>query len=86
MGVEAIPATLDHYLQARLARVDPAARLVCVFDLKSRLGLEESVVSHGRSWPVLRYTGNDLAFRAVYRPGEPSLVWITRPVVDLEGS
>ena len=79
MSAEGLPATLEHYLHSRLDRLDPRARLVCVLDPACRLNLSESVSFHGGTWSVLRYAGNDLAFRAAYVPGQPTLIWITQP-------
>jgi hypothetical protein len=78
MTTQDVPHSLDHFLLARLAKLDPHARLVCVLDPHRRLKLEASVQVHGNTWPVLRYTGDDLVFRAAFAPGQPALVWVTQ--------
>jgi len=74
------PSTLRHYLQTRLAALAPEARLVFLLDPPARLELEPSLQVHGKSWPVVRYRGDDLAFRAAFDPARPALIWVTLPV------
>ncbi|HOQ98906.1 MAG TPA: PglZ domain-containing protein [Anaerolineae bacterium] len=74
-----IPPTLGHYLHAKLAALAPEARLVCVLDPAAHLALGPSLQVHGVAWPVVRYAGDDLIFRAAYVPGERAIVWATAP-------
>jgi len=78
---EPIPSTLSEYVTRAIAGLPPAARLVVVFDPDADLALGETfeIEETGQTWRVMRYDGNDLAFRQGYRPGRHDLVWVTCP-------
>lgn len=80
------PENLYEYLINRLDRLPVAARLVLVFDPGGKLGLSDEVASiqanaSSHTWKVLRYEGNDLAFRRQFDPAHATLVWVTGPKV-----
>lgn len=80
-------ATLYEYLLERLERLPAAARLVLVLDPGAKLGLPEEIagsqtVVFAQSWKVLRYDGNDLAFRRQFDSAQVTLVWVTGPRVQ----
>lgn len=87
MSDEPIPRNLEDYLYRKLASAHANARLVFVLDPPARLKLPSELMAGGRSWPVHRYDGNDLALRAelaragwtASRPGGPALIWATGP-------
>jgi hypothetical protein len=80
--------TADEYARIALGNLDPGQRgLVFVFDPDLQLGWPEdgvaSVVdSAGRSWRLLAYRGNDLALRARFTTGTPTVVWIRPALFD----
>ncbi len=78
---ESLPQTVSDYVAATIAGLPPAARLVVVFDPYADLALGETfeIGETGQTWRVMRYDGNDLAFRQAYRPGERDLLWVTCP-------
>lgn len=82
MTFEGNLTTLRTYLEQRLARLPPQARLAFVLDPPGLLDLGEAVEVEGRRWTVFRYDGNDLAFRKAYGHHGPDgrhLIWVTRP-------
>jgi len=81
------PTNLYEYLIDRLDRLPAAARLILVFDPGGRLGLSDEVAgtrATSHTWKVLRYDGNDLAFRRQYDPSQATLVWVTGPKVPTD--
>lgn len=78
-----LPTTVTDFVTAKLAELPAAARLVVVFDPYADLALPETfeVEATHRAWRVLRYDGNDLAFRQQQgrQPGQSDLVWVTAP-------
>ncbi len=81
-----LPTTVKDFVIANLAELSSAARLVVVFDPYANLGLEDAIsveaMSSGnnkRTWRVLRYDGNDLAFRKQHglKSGQSDLIWVT---------
>jgi len=73
------PADLHEFLNNRLSALPAAARLVLVLDPDGRLALESELAVGRRKWQVVRYDGNDLAFRKELVIGDPDLVWVTGP-------
>jgi len=76
------PSNLYEYLIERLDRLPAAARLVLVLDPGGKLNLSDEVAStqanvSGNTWKVLRYDGNDLAFRRQFDFAQATLVWVT---------
>ncbi len=76
-----IPRTILEYVSQEIDKLPAAARLVVVFDPYSSLDLEARFISEraGRIWRVLRYDGNDLAFRRLWSAGPSTndLIWVT---------
>jgi hypothetical protein len=76
-----LPKTLSDYVTHIIASLPSAARLVVVFDPYANLALGETLAIEEtrRAWRVVRYDGNDLAFRQqlVGGPGESDLIWVT---------
>ncbi len=77
------PADLHEYLNDRLSALPTAARLVLVLDPDSRLALESEWAVGRRKWQVIRYDGNDLAFRKQFQLEGRVLIWVTGPTVTL---
>jgi len=80
------PINLYEYLIDRLDWLPAAARLILVLDPGGKLSLSDEVAStqanaSGHAWKVLRYDGNDLAFRRQFDPAHATLVWVTGPKV-----
>jgi hypothetical protein len=73
------PANLNQYLLERLDCLPDAARLVIVLDPGGPLQLSDELVDSRHTWQVLRYEGNDLAFRRQFDPLHATLVWVTGP-------
>ena len=75
--------TLFDYVTQLIVDMPAATRLVVVFDPYADLDLEETlyVEDSDRTWRVIRYDGNDLAFRKQTASGlSPSdLIWVTAP-------
>ncbi len=65
MPETATPRTVLDYVGETIDELPPAARLVVVFDPYADLALGDTFITAGtgRGWCVLRYDGNDLAFR-----------------------
>ena len=83
------PTNLYEYLIERLDRLPAAARLILVLDPGGRLNLSDEVAgtqanTSGHAWKVLRYDGNDLAFRRQFDPAHATLVWVTGPKVPTD--
>ncbi len=83
------PTNLYEYLIERLDRLPAAARLILVLDPGGKLCLSDEVAStqanaSGHAWKVLRYDGNDLAFRRQYDPTHATLVWVTGPRIPTD--
>lgn len=83
-----LPTTIKDFVIARLAELPPVARLVVLFDPYADLNLGETLIVEPatvsgitRTWRVLRYDGNDLAFRKQQgsQPGQHDLIWVTAP-------
>ena len=77
---------LNEYLIESLERLPAVARLILVLDPGGKLSLSDEVASlqtsaSGHSWKVLRYDGNDLAFRREFDPTYATLVWVTGPKI-----
>lgn len=83
------PTNLFEYLIERLDRLPAVARLILVLDPGGKLCLSDEVAStqanaSGHAWKVLRYDGNDLAFRRQFDPARATLVWVTGPKVQTD--
>jgi hypothetical protein len=75
-------SNLYEYLLARLEELPAAARLVIVLDPGGKCNLPDELTgaqanASGKTWKVLRYDGNDLAFRRNFTPSQATLVWAT---------
>lgn len=73
----------DHVLE-RLDQLPAAARLVLILDPKGKLGLADEIATAQHTWKVLRYDGNDLAFRRRFTPTDTTLVWVTGSRIQTE--
>jgi hypothetical protein len=77
------PKTLSDYVTHIVASLPSAACLVVIFGPYASLSLGETfeVEETDRTWRVVHYDGNDLAFRQqlVGGPGESDLIWVTAP-------
>ncbi|MFQ5614315.1 MAG: PglZ domain-containing protein [Anaerolineae bacterium] len=89
-----LPTTVKDFVRAKLAELPLAARLVVVFDPYADLDLGErfeveasDLESPMRTWRVLRYDGNDLAFRQGpgRHPSHSDLIWVTAPPGEKRG-
>ena len=83
--------TVFDEVAGQIKSLPSAARLVVAFDPLAALGLGADFQPEPgeRSWAVLPYDGNDLAFRRAQQalPAEaPSLVWVTAPPGFAPGS
>ncbi len=74
-----LPTSLNEFLSQRLQALPAAARLVVVLDPGGRLGLEAELALGRRKWQVVRYDGNDLAFRKQFQLDGRVFVWVTGP-------
>lgn len=79
-------SNLYDFLIERLDLLPGAARLVLILDPGGKLNLSDEVANtqaniSSHTWKVLRYDGNDLAFRRQYNPLQVTLVWVTGPKV-----
>ncbi len=81
-----LPTTVKDFVVTKLAGLPAAARLAVIFDPYADLDLDEilevepdDASAETRRWRVLRYDGNDLAFRQQYgqRSGQSDLIWVT---------
>jgi hypothetical protein len=90
-----LPATVRDFVTAKLADLPAVARLAVVFDPYADLALgdmleveTDDVKVEPRTWRVLHYDGNDLAFRQ--RQGQQSglsdLIWVTSPLGTKRGT
>jgi hypothetical protein len=84
-----VPTNLYEYLIEKLDQLPAAARLVLVLDPGGKLRLSDEVASNqaiasGHAWKVLRYDGNDLAFRRQFDPSVVTMVWVTGPKAQLD--
>lgn len=77
MASHPFPANLDEFLLERLSDVPTAARLVIVLDPGGRLELQSQLTVERRQWQIVRYDGNDLAFRRQFRLEGQVIVWVT---------
>ncbi len=77
MMEETLPANLNEFLQMRMRDLTDAARLLIVIDPGGRLALTETLTQGRRTWHVVRYDENDLAFRKRFNPNEQTLIWVT---------
>jgi len=80
------PNNLNDYLIERLDHLPAAARLVLVLDPGGKLNLSDEFASTqanatSHAWKVIRYDGNDLAFRRQFDSAQAMLVWVTGPKV-----
>ena len=73
------PQTVIDFVIKQLAALPSAARLAVVLDPFGDLALGETVEVEDRTWQVIRYDGNDLAFRQCYQSGRRDLIWVTCP-------
>jgi hypothetical protein len=83
------PRNLYEYLMEKLELLPAAARLIMILDPGGKLSLTDEVTStqanaSGHLWKVLRYDGNDLAFRRQFNLEQPTMVWVTGPKVPIE--
>jgi hypothetical protein len=67
---------LDEYLLNKLEGLPSATRRVIVLDPSGMLNLGEGLSFNLKSWTVIRYDGNDLAFRRELNPEKPYIIWI----------
>ncbi|MEN4011382.1 MAG: PglZ domain-containing protein [Bellilinea sp.] len=79
-------SNLYDYLMERLDLLPGAARLVLVLDPGGKLNLSDEVANtqadvSSQTWKVIRYDGNDLAFRRQFNPLQVTLVWVTGPKI-----
>jgi hypothetical protein len=77
-----VPKSIQDYIHQQIAGLPDIADLVVVFDPLAALGLAETWQEEsGRAWRVLRYDGNDLAFRKqqTAHPDGRQLVWVMAP-------
>lgn len=74
---ETLPANLIEFLQTRMRDSADAARLLIVIDPGGRLALTETLTQNQRTWQVVRYDENDLAFRKQFNSDARTLVWVT---------
>jgi hypothetical protein len=83
------PTNLYEFMIERLDRLPLAARLILVLDPGGKLSLSDEIIStqasaSGHAWKVLRYDGNDLAFRRNFDPEHATLVWVTGPRIQTD--
>jgi hypothetical protein len=83
------PINLYEYLIERLDQLPAASRLILILDPGGILNLSDEVASaqansSSHAWKVIRYDGNDLAFRREFDPALATLVWVTGPRVSSE--
>jgi hypothetical protein len=75
------PVTILDHVTQKLDALPVAARLAVVFDPYADLALADKLTTSGagRVWHVLRYDGNDLAFRRQWAHGDDrsDLIWVT---------
>lgn len=83
-----VPTTVKDFVILKLAELPLAARLVVIFDPFADLALGETweidtatIKTPVRTWRVLLYDGNDLAFRQRQnkQSGQSDLIWVTLP-------
>ena len=71
------PHNLDEYLLIKLEGLPSATRRVIVLDPNWMINLGEETSFNSKTWPVIRYGGNDLAFRRDLNPEKPYIAWVT---------
>lgn len=82
---------LFEYLVERLNQLPAAARLLLVLDPEGKLDLMEKaneahLPTSRHNWKILRYDGNDLAFRSQFDFTQQVLVWVTGSKLPAEPS
>jgi hypothetical protein len=74
-----VAATLSDYVNERIAALADVATIAVIFDPRAALTWSDSNEyedSRGRAWNVLRYDGNDIAFRKA-NLGKRTIIWVT---------